>query len=66
MIGHASEWLSVGSIPFALSSGEFAALCLLALLRTPFEAELRVSSFLCLRLRTEPSDDAQRHRSTLR
>lgn len=65
MIGHASEWLAVGSIPFALSGGEIVALCLIALLRwTPFEVELRISSLLSLRLRTEPprDDDAKARR----
>jgi hypothetical protein len=58
MIGHASEWLAVGSIPFALSSGEIVVLCLIAALRyTPFEVELRISSLLSLRLRTEPTRD---------
>jgi hypothetical protein len=56
MIGDASEWLAVGSIPFAISCGEIVAMCLIALLRwTPFEVELRISSLLSLRLRTEPT-----------
>lgn len=66
MIGHASECLAVGSIPFALSGDEIVVLCLIALLRwTPFEVELRVSSLLSLRLRTEPTrdDDAQARRT---
>ena len=59
MIGLASDWLAVGSIPLALSGGEIVALCLIAALRsTPFEVELRISSLLSLRLRTEPRDDA--------
>ena len=66
MIGDASGWLAVGSIPFALSGGEIVVLCLIALLRwTPFEIELRVSSLLSLRLRTEPTrDDAQARRTS--
>lgn len=59
MIGLASDWLAVGSIPLALFSGGVVALCLIAALRsTPFEVELRISSLLRLKLRTEPRDDA--------
>jgi hypothetical protein len=61
MIGLASDWLAVGSIPLALFSGGVVVLCLIAALRsTPFEVELRVSSLLSLRFRTEHRDDAHR------
>jgi hypothetical protein len=62
MIGLASSWLAIGSIPFALSGGEIVALSLIAALRyTPFEVELRISSLLSLRFRTEPVRDAHGH-----
>lgn len=68
MIGHASEWLAVGLIPFVLGGAVMAALCLIALLRrTQFEGELRVWSLLCLKLRTQPTrDGALRASSTSR
>jgi hypothetical protein len=58
MIGHASELLAVGLVPFLLAGAALVALCLIALLRhAPFEGELRIWSLLCLRLRTQPTRD---------
>jgi hypothetical protein len=66
MIGLASDWLAIGSIPFALSGGELVALSLIAALRfTPLRVELRISSLLSLRLQTEPTrEGAHTHRAT--
>jgi hypothetical protein len=62
MIGLASTWLAIGSIPFALSGGEIVVLSLISALRcTPFEVELRISSLLSLRFRTESMRDAHGH-----
>jgi hypothetical protein len=64
MIGHASEWLAAGLIPFLLLGVAMVALCLIALLRrAPFEGELWIWSLLCLKLRTQPTrDEALEHR----